>query len=62
LDTAERYELQARELSSLAEELTVYPEHGSSAGELFNHAELSVYDAEIYGTGPATAGNSGTTA
>lgn len=52
--------MQARELASLAEELTVYPEHGSSAGELFNHAELSVHDAKIYGTGPVTAGTGGT--
>ena len=42
--------------------IAVYPEHGSSAGELFNHAELSVHDAEIYGTGPATAGTGGTAA
>jgi predicted signal transduction protein with EAL and GGDEF domain len=30
--------------------IAVYPEHGSTANELFSHSELSVHDAEIYNT------------
>ena len=30
--------------------IAAYPEHGSTANELFSHSELSVHDAEIYNT------------
>jgi predicted signal transduction protein with EAL and GGDEF domain len=30
--------------------IAVYPEHGSTANELFSHSELSVHDAEIFNT------------
>lgn len=42
--------------------IAVFPEHGSSVDELFNHAELSVHDAEIYGAGPVKAATGGTAA
>lgn len=42
--------------------IAVFPEHGSSVDELLKHAELSVHDAEIYGSGPATAVTNGTAA
>lgn len=42
--------------------IAVYPEHGSSANELFSHAELSVHDAEIYSTASAAGVASGTVA
>lgn len=30
--------------------IAAYPEHGSTANELFSHSELSVHDAEISNT------------
>ena len=30
--------------------MAIYPEHGSTAEELLSHAELSVHNAEIYGS------------
>lgn len=37
--------------------VAIYPEHGSTAEDLFNHAELSVYDGAIYDASTKSGSN-----